>query len=93
MFMRVSRVGYGTNFISTANSVSWRVCLAGQGIPAIALALLSFTLPYTPRWLIRKGRSQEALKTLAWLRKMPEDSEIIQLEYVEIQAEAMFGEF
>jgi hypothetical protein len=49
-------------------------------------------LPYTPRWLIRKGRHEEALKTLAWLRKMPEDSEIVQLEYVEIQAEAMFGE-
>ncbi|KAJ7253367.1 hypothetical protein B0H12DRAFT_596111 [Mycena haematopus] len=62
----------------------------GQGIPALALALLSFTLPYTPRWLIRKGRAQEALKTLAWLRKMPEESEIIQLEYTEIQAEAMF---
>ncbi|KAJ7491114.1 hexose transport-related protein [Mycena latifolia] len=83
-------VGYGTNFISETNSASWRVCLAGQGIPAIALALLSFTLPYTPRWLIRKGRGQEALRTLAWLRKMPEDSEIVQLEYVEIQAEAMF---
>ncbi|KAJ7272862.1 hexose transport-related protein [Mycena rebaudengoi] len=83
-------VGYGTNYISETNSASWRVCLAGQGIPAIALALLTFTLPYTPRWLIRKGRHEEALKTLAWLRKMPEDSEIVQLEYVEIQAEAMF---
>ncbi|KAJ7348946.1 hexose transport-related protein [Mycena albidolilacea] len=83
-------VGYGTNFISETNSASWRVCLAGQGIPAMALALLSFTLPYTPRWLIRKGRRQEALKNLAWLRKMPEDSEIIQLEYTEIQAEALF---
>ncbi|KAJ6497107.1 hexose transport-related protein [Mycena vitilis] len=83
-------VGYGTNFISETNSASWRVCLAGQGVPAIALALLSFTLPYTPRWLIRKGRREEAVKTLAWLRKMPEDSEVIQLEYIEIQAEAMF---
>ncbi|KAJ6620368.1 general substrate transporter [Mycena sp. CBHHK59/15] len=83
-------VGYGTNYISETNSASWRVCLAGQGVPAIALALLSFTLPYTPRWLIRKGRREDALRTLAWLRKMPEDSEIVQLEYVEIQAEAMF---
>ncbi|KAJ6500694.1 hexose transport-related protein [Mycena sanguinolenta] len=83
-------VGYGTNFISETNSASWRVCLAGQGIPALALAILSFTLPYTPRWLIRQGRGREALKTLAWLRKMPEDSEIVQLEYTEIQAEAMF---
>nr|GAT54428.1 hexose transport-related protein [Mycena chlorophos] len=83
-------VGFGTNFISETNSASWRVCLAGQGVPALALALLSFTLPYTPRWLIRKGRNDEALRTLAWLRRMPEDSEIIQLEYTEIQAEALF---
>ncbi|KAK7035868.1 hexose transport-related protein [Favolaschia claudopus] len=83
-------VGYGTNFISETNSASWRVCLAGQGIPALALALLTFTLPYTPRWLIRKGRGPEALQTLAWLRKLPQDSEIVQLEYLEIQAEAMF---
>ncbi|KAF7298442.1 Hexose transport-related protein [Mycena kentingensis (nom. inval.)] len=83
-------VGYGTNFISTTNSAAWRVCLAGQGIPSLALALLTLTLPYTPRWLIRKGRNAEALRTLAWLRRMPEDSEIVQLEYTEIQAEALF---
>ncbi|KAF7294568.1 Hexose transport-related protein [Mycena indigotica] len=83
-------VGFGTNFISETNSASWRVCLAGQGVPSLALALLSFTLPYTPRWLIRRGRNEEALSTLAWLRKMPEDSEIVQLEYTEIQAEALF---
>ncbi|KAJ7221572.1 hexose transport-related protein [Mycena pura] len=83
-------VGFGTNFISETNSASWRVCLAGQAVPAFALAFFSFTLPYTPRWLMKKGRSQEALKTLAWLRNMPEDSEIVQLEYIEIQAEAMF---
>ncbi|KAK1229268.1 hypothetical protein PQX77_007690 [Marasmius sp. AFHP31] len=83
-------VGYGTNFISDTNSASWRVCLALQGVPAILLAVLTFTIPYTPRWLVRQGRNEEALKTLAWLRKMPEDSELIQLEFVEIQAESMF---
>ncbi|CAK5281027.1 unnamed protein product [Mycena citricolor] len=83
-------VGYGTNFISASNSVSWRLCLAGQGIPALLLAGLTLTLPYTPRWLVRKGRHAQALETLAWLRNMPPDSEIVQLEFVEIQAEAMF---
>ncbi|CAK5279203.1 unnamed protein product [Mycena citricolor] len=85
-----TRVGYGTNFISASNSVSWRLCLAGQGIPALLLAGLTLTLPYTPRWLVRKGRHAQALETLAWLRNMPPDSEIVQLEFVEIQAEAMF---
>ncbi|KAL0568326.1 hypothetical protein V5O48_013660 [Marasmius crinis-equi] len=83
-------VGYGTNFISDTNSVSWRLCLALQGVPALLLAVLTFTLPYTPRWLVRQGRNDEARKTLAWLRKIPEDSELIQLEFTEIQAESMF---
>ncbi|KAF5371317.1 hypothetical protein D9758_004206 [Tetrapyrgos nigripes] len=82
-------VGYGTNFISETNSVSWRLCLALQGVPALLLAALTFTLPYTPRWLIRQGRKEEALETLSWLRKESKDSEIVQLEFIEIQAEAM----
>ncbi|KAJ7611668.1 hexose transport-related protein [Roridomyces roridus] len=83
-------VGYGTNFISETNSASWRVCLALQGVPALALAFLSFTLPYTPRWLMGQGRAEEGLKVLAWLRNLPEDSEIVQLEFMEIQAQAIF---
>ncbi|KAK7470101.1 hypothetical protein VKT23_001542 [Stygiomarasmius scandens] len=83
-------VGYGTNYISDTNSVSWRLCLALQGVPALLLAALTFVLPYTPRWLIRQGRKEEALDTLAWLRKEDKDSEIIQLEFIEIQAEAEF---
>ncbi|KAG7097509.1 hypothetical protein E1B28_004851 [Marasmius oreades] len=83
-------VGFGTNYISDTNSVSWRLCLALQGVPAVLLAVLTFTIPYTPRWLIGKGRKAEALKTLAWLRKLPEDSELVQLEFIEIQAESMF---
>lgn len=85
-----SRVGFGTNYISETNSISWRLCLALQGVPALLLAVLTLTLPYTPRWLVSKGRKAEALKTLAWLRKLPEDSELIQLEYIEIQAESIF---
>ncbi|KAJ7584029.1 hexose transport-related protein [Mycena floridula] len=83
-------VGYGTNNISETNSASWRVCLAGQGIPSLMLATFTLFIPYTPRWLIRQGRTAEALKTLAYLRDMPEDAEIVQLEFVEIQAESLF---
>ncbi|THV05516.1 hexose transport-related protein [Dendrothele bispora CBS 962.96] len=83
-------VGYGTNFISETNSVSWRLCLALQGVPALLLAALTLALPYTPRWLVRQGRKEEALETLVWLRKEDKDSEIIQLEFSEIQVEATF---
>jgi len=39
---------------------------------------------------VKKGRDEEALQTLAYLRKLPVDHELIQVEYKEIKAEALF---
>ena len=83
--------GYGTNFISATDSVSWRLCLAIQGIPALLLCALCFYLPYTPRWLIGRKRIEEARASLSWIRNRPPTDELITLELLEIQAEAMFG--
>jgi len=85
--------GYGTNFISTTNSASWRVCLSIQGVPALLLCVLTFYLPYTPRWLVGRGRAKEARENLAWIRNLSMDDELINLEMIEIQAEAKFGEW
>jgi len=85
-------IGYGTNFISTTNSASWRVCLSIQGVPALLLCVLAFYLPYTPRWLVGRGRVKEARENLAWIRNLSMDDELINLEMIEIQAEARFEE-
>lgn len=47
-------------------------------------------MPFTPRWLIHHGREEEARRTLATLRSMPIDHELIELEYLEIKAQSMF---
>lgn len=47
-------------------------------------------MPFSPRWLVKKGRVEEARKTLAWLRKLPIDDALVQVEFLEIQAEALF---
>jgi hypothetical protein len=47
-------------------------------------------MPFSPRWLIKKDRDNEAIKTLSWLRKLPADHELIRVEYMEIRAEAVF---
>ena len=79
------RSGYGTNYISTTNTASWRVCFALQGVPAFLLCALSFYLPYSPRWLCRQGRMEEAIKSLAWIRNRPVDDELVMIEILEIR--------
>jgi hypothetical protein len=70
--------------------MAWRLPSIIQGIPAALLAVGIWWLPFSPRWLVKKGRDQEALKTLAYLRNLPTEHELVQVEYKEIKAEALF---
>lgn len=47
-------------------------------------------MPFTPRWLVHHNREAEARRTLAKLRSMPEDHDLIELEFLEIKAQSMF---
>ena len=47
-------------------------------------------MPFTPRWLVHHGREAEAKRTLALLRGMPEDHELVELEFLEIRAQSLF---
>lgn len=46
----------------------WRVMLAIEAIPAIALFIGMMRMPESPRWLVSKGRDDEALAVLSTLR-------------------------
>lgn len=47
-------------------------------------------MPFSPRWLQHHGREAESRKTLAKLRGLPQDHELVELEYLEIKAQSMF---
>ncbi|KAG6890444.1 hypothetical protein C0992_001637 [Termitomyces sp. T32_za158] len=87
-------IGYGTNFLGGTGSgqrdLAWQLPWIIQGIPAIVLAVGTFFMPYSPRLLVNKGRYAQAIDTLSYLRNLPKDHELIQIEFLEIKAEAIF---
>jgi sugar porter (SP) family MFS transporter len=46
----------------------WRIMLAVAAVPAVALFLGMLRMPESPRWLISRGRTQEALAVLKTIR-------------------------
>lgn len=59
--------------------------MAVQLIPSGLLLLGGFLLHESPLWLMRKGKNEQALKTLETLRKLPQNHEYIQQEVALIQ--------
>lgn len=48
--------------------MQWRLALAAQAVPGVLLFVLMLRMPPSPRWLMKRGREQEALTVLRTLR-------------------------
>ena len=73
-------------------ALAWRLPLCLQCIPAVILFVGSFFMPFSPRWLMSKGREEEARQTIARLHGLPVTDPIIETEWLEIKASVMFDE-
>jgi MFS transporter, SP family, sugar:H+ symporter len=77
-------VDQGTQHLNNRNS--YRIPIALQLVWAGVLALGLFFLPESPRYLVKRGRPDAALKSLTRVRGQPSNSPYLQAELAEIQA-------
>ena len=64
----------------------WRIPLGFQLVPAGIMSFGLLTVKESPRWLASKGRIQEAIDNLSYMRKLPADDERVVNEIAEIEA-------
>ncbi|KAI9716502.1 MAG: hypothetical protein M1828_007662 [Chrysothrix sp. TS-e1954] len=66
-------------------AVTWRFPIAFQIVFALIICSTILGLPESPRWLILKGREDEALDVLCALNNAPPDDKYVQNEFLAIK--------
>jgi sugar porter (SP) family MFS transporter len=65
-------LSYSVNYLLTgAGPANWRWMFASGGLPSIAFLLTLLFIPESPRWLVQKGRGQEAEYVLVQMIGQP----------------------
>ncbi|KAM0753421.1 general substrate transporter [Meredithblackwellia eburnea MCA 4105] len=76
-------IGYafGTHY---KGNVQWRAPLGLQALPVVLLVIVCFFLPESPRFLLTKGREEDAMRVLTYLHRA-QGHDFIQGEFQEIK--------
>ncbi|CEH15675.1 sugar transporter stl1 [Ceraceosorus bombacis] len=77
-------VGGNPNAPRSTSSVSWRMPIAFQIVLCIP-TLVTIWMPESPRWLLLKGREEEARSVMASLEELPLDDPEIDVKVEEIK--------
>lgn len=91
----VSQVDFGFYFLDP-NDISWRFPLAFQMFFCFIILAFVLSLPESPRWLVFKGREDEAIHVLGALSDADPDGKFIRDEFQAIKdtvIEASRGSF
>lgn len=77
-------VDFGFYYVKS-NSVSWRFPLVFQVLLSLTVMAFVMFLPESPRWLIKRGRIEEAREILAALEDVEQESEQIAVDIRDIE--------
>ena len=64
----------------------WRIPFGLQLVPSFLMGVGLLFATESPRWLAKVGRTEEAIRNLAFLRRRRPDDEAVLLEMAEINA-------
>ena len=73
-------INYGVAETMAPSHKQWLIPFAIQLVPAGMLAAGAFVIKESPRWLFSRGKREQAIKNLCWLRQLPEDHIYMQEE-------------
>jgi len=73
-------IDLGFSFLEPS-TISWRFPIAFQIVLALIILVFIPGLPESPRWLILKGRDNDALQVLCALSDLPPEDKKIQSEF------------
>ncbi|EJD00168.1 sugar transporter [Fomitiporia mediterranea MF3/22] len=79
-------VNFGVSRQNITGPRVWQIPFGVQVIPAGMMAIGLLFTKESPRWLASRGRTTEALETLAYLRKESVNSQSVRDEMAEIEA-------
>lgn len=82
-------INYGLSETMAPSHKQWIIPFAIQLVPAGLLLVGAFWIRESPRWLFSKGRREEAIRNLCWLRKLDADDlyMIEEISYIDHELE------
>lgn len=81
-------IGY---VINTYEPGGWRVILAASAVPAVICLFMRHGLPESPRWLITKGRRDEALAIMRDNMEAADPGNMVDEEVIETRWKLLFS--
>lgn len=80
-------INYGVNQNLASTPAQWRIPFAIQLVPGGLLILFMSLMIESPRWLVKRGKVEQARSSLCWLRNLSHDHEYVLLEMSEMKAQ------
>lgn len=79
-------INYGLSLHHKSDHSQWLIPFALQLVPGGLLCAGCFWIRESPRWLYSRGKREQALKNLCWIRQLPADDLYVVEEVADIDA-------